>query len=318
MDESSKNWRLKASYEYSYFRILESIFQNISVEIEEDAGVVLAHTNGETMKGPVKAVLHFLQSHSVAEPTLKCVSDVIMLRPQQSIAYQCEEDNNDIDMILAIAKIRKCIAEGYFTSKISEGILEKLCAVHEKYQEIFCRVTREKLIPTEKFKSIIEFYKAVVLSGTIESIIDHPEADNLYIENVEFKAEKRTIVSGLKGKFEKDKLLNRSCLFMVNLKPTAFKGIKSFGMILFARDAETGAGSVVFTDKPGERASLLEYPFESLIPFPIKVGDCSKKTLDSFFSLISVEGTFLVYNGMSVGIGGQAISIPDIKNGTIS
>ena len=64
---------------------------------------------------------------------------------------------------------------------------------------------------------------------------EHPEADKLYILEVEFsKSDKRTIVAGLKNYYSKKDLKGKKAIFAVNLEPAKIRGVESNGMILAA------------------------------------------------------------------------------------
>ncbi|KAI5172022.1 hypothetical protein NEFER03_1267 [Nematocida sp. LUAm3] len=314
--DSKNNWQIKTTEEHSYLRVLQKCYENIQIDIHDDSLTITTNPEGVSVKGPGKGLSLFLGAHGVSEEAQKRITDVISLRPQQMIAYAPQELG--MDVVIAIAKVRKWIIEGQITNKITENIAEKLYEVHEKYQEFFCEQTKEVIIPKENIALITTFYKVVIQSGHIDSIIDHPEADTLYIENVDFVNEKRTIVSGLKGKIEKDDLCNRSCLFTLNLKPVSFKSTKSYGMILFAKDKETENGSPIFTENPGKRLELKGYTMEQLGIERVTVGDCTKRTLESFFSQISVKDSVLMYSDLITEIDGNTIEVNKVKNGTIS
>jgi len=106
-----------------------------------------------------------------------------------------------------------------------------------------------------------EVSKLEIRAGRIVAIAPHPEADSLYVETVDVgEPTPRTIVSGLVKFCSTDmvsiqsvllishvvikyllcilKLLNRDVVVLCNLKPRAFKGINSFGMLLCASNAE--------------------------------------------------------------------------------
>jgi methionine--tRNA ligase beta chain len=75
--------------------------------------------------------------------------------------------------------------------------------------------------------------------GVITGISRHPDADQLYVEQVDVgEGEPRTIVSGLVKYCPEEFLLNRKVTVLCNLKPRALRGIKSHGMLLCASDEE--------------------------------------------------------------------------------
>jgi len=69
--------------------------------------------------------------------------------------------------------------------------------------------------------------------GRIIEVADHPDADSLYVEQIEVgEAEPRTIVSGLVKYCKKEDLMGRMVVIVANLKPRNMRGIRSNGMLL--------------------------------------------------------------------------------------
>lgn len=76
--------------------------------------------------------------------------------------------------------------------------------------------------------------------GRIVSIAKHPEADRLYVEQVDFGPAigTRTVVSGLVHDFSEDHLVNRQHVFVCNLKPASLCKVVSQGMLLVGKDGQ--------------------------------------------------------------------------------
>jgi len=70
--------------------------------------------------------------------------------------------------------------------------------------------------------------------GKITSVEDHPDADKLYVENVDFGDEVRTIVSGIKENYSKEDLVGKNVIVVCNLKKAKLRGVMSEGMLLCA------------------------------------------------------------------------------------
>ena len=88
--------------------------------------------------------------------------------------------------------------------------------------------------------------------GLVVKAEDHPNADKLYVLEVDLGEEKRRIVTGLKGWYSKEDLEGRKLVIVVNMKPAKFRGIKSEGMLLAAE--EGGEVSLLVPEgEPGER-----------------------------------------------------------------
>ncbi|KAF5197684.1 aminoacyl tRNA synthase complex-interacting multifunctional protein, partial [Thalictrum thalictroides] len=74
--------------------------------------------------------------------------------------------------------------------------------------------------------------------GRIIKAWRHPEADTLYVEEVDLgEPEPRTICSGLVKYIPLDTLQDLNVVVLANLKPRNMRGVKSNGMLLAASDA---------------------------------------------------------------------------------
>lgn len=84
--------------------------------------------------------------------------------------------------------------------------------------------------------SFDEFKKMDMRVGTIISVEDHPNAEKLYVMQVDLGEEQRQIVAGLKGIYTKDELNGKQITMIVNLQPAMLRGVESNGMLLAADD----------------------------------------------------------------------------------
>lgn len=75
--------------------------------------------------------------------------------------------------------------------------------------------------------------------GRIMSAVKHPDADSLYVEQVDVGEEKpRTVVSGLVKLVPLDKMQNRMAVLLCNLKPAKMRGVTSEAMVMCASTPE--------------------------------------------------------------------------------
>ncbi|KAJ4974691.1 hypothetical protein NE237_007865 [Protea cynaroides] len=95
----------------------------------------------------------------------------------------------------------------------------------------------EPSIPqAESIKSLVDSLDIRV--GRILKAWRHPEADSLYVEEVDVgEPEPRTICSGLVNYIPLDQIQGLQVVVLANLKPRNMRGIKSSGMLLAASDA---------------------------------------------------------------------------------
>ena len=99
-----------------------------------------------------------------------------------------------------------------------------------------------------------EWQKLDLRIGKILSVEDHPNADKLYILEVDLgKLGKRKLVAGLKQHYKPKDLKNKLCVVFANLEPAVLRGVKSEGMILAAGSEDK---SQVFLIKPDKEIEL--------------------------------------------------------------
>lgn len=99
----------------------------------------------------------------------------------------------------------------------------------------------EKIEGVINLISMTDFQKVNIRIGQVIKIEDHPNADKLYVLQVDFGNEQRQLVAGLKGYYEKDEILNKKIVVIMNLEPATLRGVESRGMLLAADD---GKGNV--------------------------------------------------------------------------
>jgi len=160
----------------------------------------------------------------------------------------------------------------------------EICSTDENYQPLFKRLDLEEIVHEEQ--SLVEesesstiahglkggkkenkkmkedqpegitylefetFMEVELRVGKIVSVEDHPNADRLYVVKLDDGTDlQRTICAGIKEYYSVDELMNKSVVFVANLKPRPLRGVVSEGMMLAADD---GNGSVKLVTIDGE------------------------------------------------------------------
>ncbi len=127
--------------------------------------------------------------------------------------------------------------------------------------------------------------------GRIISVEDHPNADKLFIEKIDFGSEVRTVVSGIKKWFAIKELVGKHVIVVVNMKHAKFRGVKSEGMLLVAEHDDTlvlieapesDVGTVVTINPSIQAVPVVSFDHVEKIPFVVKghkifVNDCVLK-----------------------------------------
>lgn len=100
--------------------------------------------------------------------------------------------------------------------------------------------------------------------GCIISAEKHPDADSLYVEQVDVgEASPRTVVSGLVKHIPLDQMQNRMAVLLCNLKPAKMRGVVSQAMVMCASSPDKveildpPSGAV-----PGDRLTFQGFPGE--------------------------------------------------------
>ncbi|MGQ1891769.1 methionine--tRNA ligase [Thermophagus sp. OGC60D27] len=127
-----------------------------------------------------------------------------------------------------------------------------------KIQEQLDRLARTKVSneadnkeaePAKEDVSFEEFTKMDIRVGTILEAEKVPKTKKLLKLKVDTGIDKRTVVSGIAGYFEPEKIIGQQVCILVNLAPRKIRGIESQGMILMAEDADGRLDFVAPTTK---------------------------------------------------------------------
>ncbi|KAK7048353.1 hypothetical protein R3P38DRAFT_2868826 [Favolaschia claudopus] len=109
--------------------------------------------------------------------------------------------------------------------------------------------------------------------GQIVDIIKHPDADGLYVEQIDIGEETgpRTVVSGLVNYIPIDQMRDKYLVAVCNLKPANMRGVKSFAMVLCATSKEGKDGGIELIQppanaKPGDRVYFEGEQFADATP----------------------------------------------------
>ncbi|KAG2721091.1 hypothetical protein I3760_02G065500 [Carya illinoinensis] len=96
--------------------------------------------------------------------------------------------------------------------------------------------------------------------GLITSAQKHPDADSLYVEEIDVgEGQTRTVVSGLVKYIPVEEMQNRKVCVLCNLKPATMRGIKSQAMVLAASNSDHTKVELVEPPKSaqvGERVTI--------------------------------------------------------------
>ncbi|KAM7419366.1 hypothetical protein PAMA_016476 [Pampus argenteus] len=141
--------------------------------------------------------------------------------------------------------------------------------------------------------------------GRIVEAQKHPDADSLYVEQVDVgEAAPRTVVSGLVKHIPLDQMQNRMAVLLCNLKPAKMRGVVSQAMVMCASspdkveilDPPSGAA-------PGDRVTFQGFPGE-----PDKELNPKKKVWEQIQPDLRTDGQCVAtYKGAAFEVVGKGV-----------
>lgn len=84
--------------------------------------------------------------------------------------------------------------------------------------------------------TIDEFRKLKLKIACIKEVVDHPQADRLYVLQIEVGGINKQIVAGIKSSYTKEQLVGKQVVIVDNLVPALLRGVESQGMLLATQD----------------------------------------------------------------------------------
>ena len=84
--------------------------------------------------------------------------------------------------------------------------------------------------------TIEEFKKFELVVAQIKEVKEHPNADRLYLLQVDTGKDVRQIVAGIRKAYTPQQLVGRRIILLANIDPAVIRGETSNGMLLAASD----------------------------------------------------------------------------------
>ncbi len=100
--------------------------------------------------------------------------------------------------------------------------------------------------------TIDDFRKLELKVAVIKEVIDHPDADRLYVITLDLGERTKQVVAGIRASYpNREELIGKQVVVVDNLDPAVLRGVESQGMILAGSD-ESG----VFIVTPEKKLKL--------------------------------------------------------------
>ena len=84
--------------------------------------------------------------------------------------------------------------------------------------------------------SLSEFQQLELRVAVILEVKPHPNADRLYVLEIQVGEERKQIVAGIRLHYSPEELVGKKVVVVNNLEPATIRGVESRGMILAAND----------------------------------------------------------------------------------
>lgn len=98
--------------------------------------------------------------------------------------------------------------------------------------------------------SFEDFKKLDLRIAKITDVREHPNADKLYVLQIDIGVETKQIVAGIRSQYSADELIGREIAVINNLEPVTIRGEESNGMLLAASDEDAPVILVPERDVP--------------------------------------------------------------------
>jgi len=86
--------------------------------------------------------------------------------------------------------------------------------------------------------TIDDFRKLELKVAQIKEVVEHPNADRLFVITVDLGDKTKQIVAGIRSSYQKEDLIGKQVIVVDNLEPAVLRGVESQGMLLAASDDE--------------------------------------------------------------------------------
>ena len=101
-----------------------------------------------------------------------------------------------------------------------------------------------------------DFKKLEFKVARIKDVVEHPNADRLFVITVDLGDKTKQVVAGIRASYQKEDLIGRQVVVVDNLDPAVLRGVESQGMILAASD-DSGT-SIITTGKEMKLGSVVK------------------------------------------------------------
>ncbi|MBI2134520.1 methionine--tRNA ligase [Candidatus Woesearchaeota archaeon] len=194
--------------------------------------------------------------------------------------------------------------------KFSEELQKQLNVKNLKWKDINFdlknhKIGKEKILVEKIAEEKKEVFPLNLKVAKILDVKDHPDADKLYVLQIDLGREKRQLVAGLNGHYSKEELKNKRIIVITNLKYAKLRGIESQGMLLAGDDGKEVGVLTIKNAEPGAQVGIDNFENSN-----------EQVTFEQFQKLkIVVKNNHPYFNGKEIKAGSEGIKVEKVKDG---
>lgn len=153
--------------------------------------------------------------------------------------------------------------------------------------------------------------------GKILKAEKHPDADSLYVEQIDVgEAQPRTVVSGLVKYIPLEEMQGRMVCVLCNLKPAAMRGVKSQAMVLAASNSDHTKVELVEPPKSATIGERVSFPGSEGLPDDVL--NPKKKVWETLQVDLHTDGNLVAcYKDVPLTTSAGVCTVSSICNGSI-
>ncbi|WMV36857.1 hypothetical protein MTR67_030242 [Solanum verrucosum] len=145
--------------------------------------------------------------------------------------------------------------------KITDQLNKAKISDANKKKERATKSSEAKAKGSASVEAEISISRLDIRVGLITRAQKHPDADSLYVEEIDVgEAQPRTVVSGLVKYIPLEEMQNRKVCVLCNLKPASMRGIKSQAMVLAASNSDHTKVELVEPPKDAAIGERVTFP----------------------------------------------------------
>ncbi|CEF97591.1 Aminoacyl-tRNA synthetase, class 1a,anticodon-binding [Ostreococcus tauri] len=162
----------------------------------------------------------------------------------------------------------------------------------------------------------VDVSRLELVVGTVKSVKRHPDADSLYVEEIDLGDEApRQVVSGLVKHISEEDFTGLRVLCVANMKPSKMRGVESTAMVLCGTNAE---GKTEPVSPPEGAANGTRVKCEGFNGEPDPVLNPKKKVFEAVSADFSINGDGVpTYKGVPFTAAEGPCTLPTIRDGVV-